>query len=93
MEVSGPPRVPPLLWTSPAAERVYGMIDRKEGAKPVPEQLTGIREKFEEYFNPQSQEQQPAKKTPQFSQTPGHSGVNPNSEEDKLYKQLADSWK
>lgn len=74
-------------------ETVYSMIDRKEGAKPVPEQLTGIREKFEEYFNPQSQEQQPAKKTPQFSQTPGHSGVNPNSEEDKLYKQLADSWK
>jgi len=31
-------------------ETVYGMVDRKEGAKPVEEQLKGIRENYEEYF-------------------------------------------
>ena len=31
-------------------ETVYGMVDRKDGAKPVEEQLKGIREKYEEYF-------------------------------------------
>ena len=37
-------------------ETVYGMVDRKEGAKPVEEQLKGIRENYEEYFTqaPQS---------------------------------------
>ena len=32
-------------------ETVYGMVDRTEGAKPVEEQLKGIRENYEEYFN------------------------------------------
>ena len=31
-------------------ETVYGMVDRAEGAKSVPEQLTAIRRDFEEYF-------------------------------------------
>ena len=31
-------------------ETVYGMVDRGDGAKPVQEQLKGIREKYEEYF-------------------------------------------
>ena len=31
-------------------ETVYGMVDRKDGAKPVEEQLKGIRESYEEYF-------------------------------------------
>ena len=31
-------------------ETVYGMVDRDGGAKPVEEQLKGIREKYEEYF-------------------------------------------
>ena len=31
-------------------ETVYGMVDRKDGAKPVEEQLKGIRENYEEYF-------------------------------------------
>ena len=31
-------------------ETVYGMVDRGDGAKPVEEQLKGIRENFEEYF-------------------------------------------
>lgn len=31
-------------------EQVFGMLDRGEKAKPVSEQLTGIQEKYEEYF-------------------------------------------
>ena len=31
-------------------EQVYGMVDRGDGAKPLREQLAGIRERFEEYF-------------------------------------------
>lgn len=37
-------------------DAVYDMIDRKEGAKPIAEQLSGIREKYEEYFEPQKDE-------------------------------------
>ncbi len=76
-------------------EMVFGMLDRGEKAAAVAEQLTGIREKFDEYFLPdepqKTDEQQ--KKSPQFSQQPGHAGTNPTSEEDKLYKQLAEQWK
>lgn len=32
-------------------EQVYGMIDRNDGAKSVEEQLKGIREQYEEYFD------------------------------------------
>ena len=39
-------------------ETVYGMIDRGDGAKPVEEQLKGIREQYEEYFE-QAQQPQP----------------------------------
>ena len=74
-------------------EQVFGMLDRSEKAKPLSDQLTGIREKYEEYFVAPKQEQETPKNTPQFAQQPGHSGVNPTSEEDKLYKQLSDSWK
>lgn len=76
-------------------EQVFGMIDRGEKAKPIAEQLGGIKEKFEEYFTPeqQAQQQPEAKNTPQYSQQPGHAGTNPTSEEDKLYKQLSDAWK
>ena len=73
-------------------EQVFGMIDRGEKAKGLSEQLADIREKYDEYFTPEQQQEQP-KSTPQFSQNPGRPGVNPTSEEDKLYKQLADSWK
>ena len=31
-------------------ETVYGLVDRAEGAKPLQEQLAGIREQYEEYF-------------------------------------------
>ena len=36
-------------------EQVFGMLERGENAKPVAEQLTGIREKYDEYFIPQEQ--------------------------------------
>lgn len=39
-------------------ETVYGMIDRADGAKSVEEQLKGIREQYEEYFE-QAQQPQP----------------------------------
>lgn len=71
-------------------ETVYGMIDRKDGAKPVKEQLEVIQKDYDEYFVTQ---QESPKKTPQFSQQSGHPGTNETSAEDKLYKQLADAWK
>ena len=75
-------------------ETVFGMIDRGEKAAAIADQLTGIREKYEEYFLP---EQEPAKdtpkNTPQYSQNPGRPGSNPESEEDKIFKQLSDNWK
>jgi len=44
-------------------EQVFGMLDRGEKAKPVADQLTGIKEKYEEYFVPVKEEPQPK---PQF---------------------------
>ena len=41
-------------------ETVYGMVDRKDGAKPVDEQLKGIREQYEEYFETPQQQNKPA---------------------------------
>ena len=75
-------------------EQVFGMLDRGEKAQPVAEQLAGIREKYDEYFNPQNEppKDQP-KNTPQYSKQPGRAGTNPTSEEDKLFKQLSEQWK
>lgn len=73
-------------------ETVYGMVDRADGAQPVEEQLKGIREKYEEYFEAEDQSGSGSKKTPQFSQQSGRSGSNPTSEEDKLYQQLSSAW-
>ena len=39
-------------------EPVYGMVDRKDGAKPVAEQLADIRKGYEEYFEPEQRQQQ-----------------------------------
>ena len=75
-------------------ETVYGMVDRKDGAKAVKDQLAEIRGKYEEYFNADdsgSESQQ--KNTPQYSQNPSRSVTNPTTEEDKLFKQLSESWK
>ena len=40
-------------------ETVYGMVDRKDGAKPVAEQLADIRKGYEEYFEPEKRQQKP----------------------------------
>ena len=72
-------------------EQVFGMLDRGEKAKAIPEQLTGIKEKYEEYFLPEQPKEQP-KNTPQYSQQPGRTSTNPQSEEDKLFEQLKSSW-
>lgn len=71
-------------------DQVYDMIDRAEGAKPVSEQMAGIKADWPEYFAEEQGEQ--PKKTPQFSQNPGHPGANPESEEDKLVRQLSANW-
>jgi hypothetical protein len=44
-------------------EQVYGMLQTGEDAKPISEQLTGIKEKYDEYFVPQEQPNNPK---PQF---------------------------
>ena len=77
-------------------ETVFGMLDRGEKAAAIPDQLTGIKEKYEEYFLPDEQpKNDPAKpqNLPQYSQNPGRPGNNPDSEEDKLAKQLLEQWK
>ena len=77
-------------------ETVFGMLDRGEKAAAIADQLSGIKEKYEEYFIPTEQpkdETDQPKNTPMFSQNPGRAGTNPDSEEEKLYKQLSDAWK
>lgn len=75
-------------------ETVFGMLDRGEKAAAIAEQLSGIKEKYEEYFVP---DQVPAndqpRNTPQFSQQPGRTGTNQESDEDKIFKQLSEQWK
>ena len=76
-------------------ETVFGMLDRGEKAASVADQMTGIKEKYEEYFIPEEQpkpDQKPAN-LPQYSQNPGRPGQNPENEEDKLAKQILDQWK
>lgn len=75
-------------------EQVYGMIDRGEKAKPVPDQLAEIKGKYEEFFFPENSQQgnQQKNKTPQFSQQAGRQNTNPESEEDKIVAQLSKNW-
>ena len=75
-------------------ETVFGMLERGENAAAVADQLTGIREKYEEYFLPEQEPpKETTKNTPQYSQNPGRPGTNPESEEDKLVQQLSENWK
>lgn len=76
-------------------EQVFGMLDRGDKAAAVTEQLNGIREKYEEYFTPAQESEQNAapRNTPQYSQQPGRTGINNESEEDKLVRQLSEAWK
>ena len=76
-------------------ETVFGMLDRGEKAASITDQLSGIKEKYEEYFIPAEPAPTDPKpqNLPQYSQNPGRAGTNPESEEDKLAKQLLDQWK
>ena len=73
-------------------DMVYDMVERGEGAKPEADQITEIKEKYPEMFSAPVQTP-PPKNTPQYSQQPGHAGTNQATEEEKLYKQLSESWK
>lgn len=73
-------------------EAVFGMLDRGEKAAAIPDQLTGIREKYEEYFIPENQPTPDQKNTPQYSREPGRASVNPESEEEKLAQKLSENW-
>ena len=56
-------------------DRVYSMIDRADGAKPVPEQLAAIKAEYEEYFKAAD----PAPNRPQFGAKP--EGTMPKGDE------------
>ena len=61
-------------------DRVYDLIDRADGAKPVTEQLADLRKGYEEYFTPAAQPAaNPAPKLPQFGAKP--EGGMPKGEE------------
>ena len=70
-------------------ETVFGMLDRSDNAKPIAEQMVGIKEKFEEYYFPDAEQ---PKNTPQYSQNATRTATNPVSEEDKLVAELAKNW-
>lgn len=57
-------------------DRVYDLIDRADGAKPVTEQLADLKKEYEEYFTIQAAD--PAPK-PQFGAKP--EGTMPKGEE------------
>lgn len=57
-------------------DRVYDLIDRADGAKPVTEQLADLRKDYEEYFTAQAD---PAPNKPQFGAKP--EGTMPKGEE------------
>ena len=71
-------------------ETVFGMLDRSEKAKPIAEQMVGIKEKFEEYYFPDAEQ---PKNTPQYSQNATRTATNPESAEDKLFASLTANWK
>lgn len=73
-------------------ETVFGLLDRGEKAAAIPDQLSGIKEKYEEYFVSDEPARTDKKDTPQYSREPGRGNVNPESEEDKLAKQLSENW-
>ena len=65
-------------------ETVYGMVDRGDGAKPVEEQLKGIRENYEEYFTSAEPEKKPTFGAPVEGSMPkGETGA---------VKGFADAW-
>ena len=47
-------------------DRVYDLIDRADGAKPVTDQLADLRKDYEEYFISEAKAADPAPNKPQF---------------------------
>jgi hypothetical protein len=59
-------------------DRVYDLIDRADGAKPVTEQLADMRKEYEEYFTT-AKAAEPTPNKPQFGAKP--EGTMPKGEE------------
>lgn len=75
-------------------EQVFGMIDRGEKAPAIADQLTGIREKWEEMFiSAESPKDDQKKNTPQYSQNATGDRTNPETEEEKIFRQMSEAWK
>ena len=66
-------------------DRVYDLIDRADGAKPVSEQLAALKKDYEEYFNAAD----PAPNKPQFGAKP--EGSMPKGEEGAVAA-MAKAW-
>lgn len=67
-------------------DTVYDRIDRAEGAKPISEQLAGMKTDFEEWFNPA---ETPTPKQPQFGAST--SGTMPKGDEGAVAA-MAKAW-
>ena len=75
-------------------ETVFGMLDRSEKAPAVSDQLTGIRENYEEYFIPaEAPKDDQRKNTPQYSQNATGDRTNPESDEDRIFRKMSEAWK
>jgi hypothetical protein len=68
-------------------DRVYDLIDRADGAKPVAEQLADLRKDYEEYFT--ATKADPAPNMPQFGAKP--EGTMPKGEEGAVAA-FANAW-
>ena len=66
-------------------DRVYDLIDRADGAKPVTEQLAALKKDYEEYFTAA----EPATNKPQFGAKP--EGSMPKGEEGAVAA-MAKAW-
>ena len=75
-------------------ETVFGMLDRSEKAPAVSDQLTGIREKYDEYFiSAEAPKDDQRKNTPQYSQNATGDRTNPESDEDRIFRKMSEAWK
>ena len=69
-------------------DRVYDLVDRADGAKPVKDQLADLKKDYEEYFiSPQAAD--PAPKFPQFGAKP--EGAMPKGDEGAVAA-FKDAW-
>jgi hypothetical protein len=70
-------------------DRVYDLIDRADGAKPVTDQLAELKKDYEEYFISEQKAADPAPKFPQFGAKP--EGAMPKGEEGAVAA-FKDAW-